>query len=416
LDADSVKFAPNVKGTITLTSGALTFAKTGVLAGPGAWNLAVHGNNAGRVFAVSPGKTVEISGLTVTGGFEFEGIAIITSGALTLRACRIVGNNLHPGDFVLGGVIRETPPGSLTMENCTVANNVTGFGGGVFVGFGPPGGDVVSIANSTFSGNTGPGIVTSSSTVTVRNCTIANNNSGGGGSGGGIWWLQGPPIDVGSTILAGNAGQSDVNGAFASAGWNLVGKSDGSSGFANGVHGDQVGTAAAPLNPGLGPLQANGGPGETQALLVGSLAIDKGRVFRLFDQRGAARYDDPAVVNADDGSDIGSFERNPVSPIGVGPLPAAAGIALASPRPNPAPRGVAAFASRLGNRAAVTIGIYDVAGRRVRELVSATRNPGEYVDSWDGRDGDGRQVRAGVYFARLAAGDRAVTRNFVVLP
>ena len=415
-DADSVKFASNVKGTITLTSGQLALAKSGVVVGPNAWNLAVHGNNAGRVFMISSGKSVEISGLTVTGGYASEGVAILTNGALTLRGCRFVGNNLLPGDFNFGGIIREAPPGALTMENCTVANNATGFGGGVYAGFGPPGGDLVSIANCTFSGNTGPGIVSSSSAATVRNCTITNNNSSGLGNGGGIYWLQGPPINVGSTILAGNAGPSDVNGAFTSAGWNLVGKSDGSSGFTHGVNHDLVGTAAAPLAANLKPLQSNGGPGETHALLFPSPVLDKGHAFRPLDQRGSARYNDPFVVNADDGSDIGAYEHNPSSPIGVDEAAVTAGIALAAPRPNPAPRGLTAFVSRLGSRAEVTIGVYDVAGRRVRELVSEARAPGEYVDSWDGRDGDGRQVRAGVYFARLVAGPRTATRNFVVLP
>jgi len=254
--------------------------------------------------------------------------------------------------------------------------------------------------------------VSSIGLTTVRNCTIANNPTGTAG----LWSLQGPAISVGSSIVAGNSGSSDVSGPFVSAGWNLIGKGDGSTGFTNGVNGDQVGTVAAPLPANLGPLQANGGPGETHALLVGSLAIDKGRVFRLLDQRGAARYDDPLVPNADDGSDIGAFERNPVSPIGVDGPPPPAGIALASPRPNPAPGGLTTFASGLGSRTQVTIGIYDVAGRRVRELVSTTRGPGAYTDSWDGRDGDGRQVRAGVYFARLVAGQKAVSRNFVVLP
>ena len=97
-------------------------------------------------------------------------------------------------------------------------------------------------------------------------------------------------------------------------------------------------------------------------------------------------------------------------------MPGKAGIALAFPRPNPAPHGLTAFASRLGSRTAVTLGIYDVAGRRVRELVSTTRGPGDHVDTWDGIDGNGRQVRAGVYFARMVAGQQAVSRNFVVLP
>ena len=54
--------------------------------------------------------------------------------------------------------------------------------------------------------------------------------------------------------------------------------------------------------------------------------------------------------------------------------------------------------------------------RTVRDLVSATRPAGSYTDPWDGRDDAGRTVRAGVYFARLVAEGRAVSRNFVVLP
>src|SRR5262249_51965204 len=66
--------------------------------------------------------------------------------------------------------------------------------------------------------------------------------------------------------------------------------------------GNQVGTAAAPLNPLLGPLQNNGGPlagapglaqvVPTEAPLPGSLVIDKGNngaVVDQTDERGQAR-------------------------------------------------------------------------------------------------------------------------------
>lgn len=48
------------------------------------------------------------------------------------------------------------------------------------------------------------------------------------------------------------------------------------SGFSNGVNNDRVGSAAAPLDPALGPLQDNGGPTQTMALLGTSPAIDAG--------------------------------------------------------------------------------------------------------------------------------------------
>ena len=57
------------------------------------------------------------------------------------------------------------------------------------------------------------------------------------------------------------------------------------------------------VNPLLGPLQDNGGPTFTHALLPGSPAIDAGRSVGLTtDQRGAPRpVDDPAIPNASPG-------------------------------------------------------------------------------------------------------------------
>ncbi len=67
------------------------------------------------------------------------------------------------------------------------------------------------------------------------------------------------------------------------------------------------------IDPLLGPLQDNGGPTFTHALLPGSPAIDAGNAFGLTtDQRGFPRpYDLPGITNASDGSDIGAYEFNP---------------------------------------------------------------------------------------------------------
>lgn len=52
-----------------------------------------------------------------------------------------------------------------------------------------------------------------------------------------------------------------------------------------------------------------------------------------------------------------------------------------------------------------TVGIYDVTGRRVCELVRAVLPSGEHVRVWDGRDEQGTPVASGVYFAKLQAQD-----------
>jgi hypothetical protein len=105
----------------------------------------------------------------------------------------------------------------------------------------------------------------------------------------------------------------DVYGIFSSAGFNLIGKSNGGDGFTDGLKHDQVGGTGNRINPKLGPLANHGGPTLTMKLLTGSPAIDQGRSGALFDQRGFDRRRDlPGIPNAADqnSSDIGAFERS----------------------------------------------------------------------------------------------------------
>jgi hypothetical protein len=84
--------------------------------------------------------------------------------------------------------------------------------------------------------------------------------------------------------------------------------SDGTSGFVNGANGDLVGTVASPIDAKLSPLQDNGGPTLTMALLPGSPALgaaacsDAEGAPLTVDQRGFPR---PHVT----GCDIGAFEN-----------------------------------------------------------------------------------------------------------
>src|SRR5262249_5656636 len=93
-----------------------------------------------------------------------------------------------------------------------------------------------------------------------------------------------------NSILAGNTCDfgPDVNNSVVSLGNNLVGKTDGSSGW---VGSDLTGTIAAPLDPRLGALASNGGPTQTMALLPGSPAIGGGTASGApsTDQRGQPR-------------------------------------------------------------------------------------------------------------------------------
>ena len=63
----------------------------------------------------------------------------------------------------------------------------------------------------------------------------------------------------------------------------------------------------------------------------------------------------------------------------------------------------------------VDLAIVDVTGRRIRHLVSGVFAAGTHEFAWDGRDDDGRAVRAGAYFmAGTIGGERASQRLFLL--
>ena len=233
---------------------------------------------------------------------------------MVIESSTISGNSAP----VFAGIFNNGS-GSLTITNSTLSGNSTadpgtGTGAGGAIGNLDPA--KLTIANSTISGNTAKGaggIYTASSVaVTITNSTISNNTSQFGEGGGGIICLSAAGVKPRNTIIAKNiaASGADIAGAgpITSQGYNLIGSNDG----ANIISGtaDQIGTAASPIDPLLGPLQDNGGPTQTQALLANSTAIDKGDSGgSVADQRGLARpVDTASITNAGDGTDIGAYE------------------------------------------------------------------------------------------------------------
>jgi hypothetical protein len=155
-------------------------------------------------------------------------------------------------------------------------------------------------------------------TMSISESTIATNSAAG--AGGGIRnAAAASAIQITSTIIATNKALSghDVFGAVSSQGFNLVGKTTGSSGW---VGSDLTGTNSNPLNPLLGPLANNGGPTGgptfTFALLPGSPALMHGNTngAATFDQRGF-----PRVLN--NKIDIGAFENQPIGVVAPTTVP-----------------------------------------------------------------------------------------------
>jgi hypothetical protein len=68
----------------------------------------------------------------------------------------------------------------------------------------------------------------------------------------------------------------------------------------------------------------------------------------------------------------------------------------------------------LPSEAPVSLAVYDVSGRVVREFVSGTRAAGNYTVTWNGRDGRGQYLARGIYFCRLNTGKETMTRKLIL--
>jgi len=113
--------------------------------------------------------------------------------------------------------------------------------------------------------------------------------------------------------------------------------------------------------------------------------------------------------HGDDGDDDDDLLAN--QPFGDAPV--APSRALMSIGPNPV-TSATSIAYGIAQAGPVELGIFDITGRRIRSLVSEAAAPGTYHVRWDGRDGGGRSVAGGVYFARLRTAGQLVQRTFVV--
>jgi hypothetical protein len=252
----------------------------------------------------------------------------------------IVSGNVATGGRTASGL--DSQFGRMTITDSIISDNTGGSGIKNY--------DQLMISGSTISGNSTPyeggGLDLEIGTATVVNSTFSGNTAGT--SGGGTWMYSDPLfggddfLDLTSVTITGNVAKgvdspfrggggvaasrstntrvnvrnsliakntsasvgADVLGYVDSAGYNLVGVADDSSGWTST---DSLGHSFAPLDPLLGPLQDNGGPTPTHSLLLGSPAIDTGdfRLLNSLDQRGTVRLHNgvnpPVDVGAYDG-------------------------------------------------------------------------------------------------------------------
>jgi CSLREA domain-containing protein len=324
---DTIRFS--VAGQVNITTQLEGFGGGPMVVDGGGW-ITIDAGYHSRVISVGSGMNLTLMNLTISHGYVSSatfgnwGGGIRNGGNLKIYRCKISHNKIS-GISTLGGGIYSISSG-LTIQDSTISDNhayrecvmqICGSaqGGGVFgatkiinstitgnTAFNAGGGlsNAGVIINSTISGNSvtgytcyfncGGGISHASKIV---NSTIYNNNHGG---------INGSPPVVNSIIASNTYGNCST--ALDDLGHNI---DSGDTCGLNPAKGSMINT-----NPNLGPLQNNGGPTMTHALLVGSPAIDKGDDANCpsTDQRGNPR---PIDGNLDGEAicDIGSYEYIP---------------------------------------------------------------------------------------------------------
>ena len=294
-----------------------------------------NGGFDGGAGIYSNGGSVDLGGTAVagntftlsatTGGRNGGGGVYSNGGDVTLGAASVGANTLRVTDsstagsdggggiYSNGGQIGVVDS-SISQNTATISAGGGGDGGGAIFDDGSQAvyitstlsANSITVTGSGAQGGGGGGAINSQGANLISNLTIAGNSTNL--AGGAIVAFVGATLK--NTIVADNAATPAGNcagaGTFASMGFNLE--------SANTCHlnatGDLVNT-----EPGLGPVQNNGGSTPTQALPSGSPAVDAGSCTDLLgnplttDQRGVARPQ-PAGGNCD----IGAFELAPTAP------------------------------------------------------------------------------------------------------
>ncbi len=256
--------------TVSQNNAILRFSKNFVVGGVGG--------------GISNGwqATLTLTNSTVSdNSAQDRGGGISNGGTLTLTHSSVSRNiaqsTLSGITSTGGGIYNEGYYATLTLTHCTVSGNSAGWGGGIYTSYA-----TLTLTNCTVSGNSaeaGGGIFNEYTLTTLTNCTLSGTSGCLMCGGGAIWNSFDPFGGSHSSATLTNSLVVDDYGEMAgfiynpyviSNGYNI--ESPGNT-YRFDQSTDQVDVSAQSLK--LGPLQDNGGPTQTHALLPGSVAIDR---------------------------------------------------------------------------------------------------------------------------------------------
>jgi len=262
--------------------------------GAGAADTIIRGSGD-MVFDIRNSAIVTLQGVTIENGTN--GTRVQDQANVTV-VDSIFQDNLGRGIVTQGNFSSSVPRPRLEVTGTTITRNHGGID--AYQSF-------VTITNSTIvendAGNSyGGGInLTGGGNLGINNTTIANNHAN---EGGGVRSLVGGYVQ--NSIIYGNHADvygNNCRGSLGSAGNNLIG-----SDLPNLCTFRPLASDIVDLDPMLGPLQDNGGPTPTQALLIGSPAVSGGNLSTPgggassaclpLDQRGVPRYEGSCDIGA----------------------------------------------------------------------------------------------------------------------
>jgi hypothetical protein len=183
--------------TITVTSQKTITANTSI---DGGSKITLSGGNSTQVFHVNSGVSLAVSNLTVANGWSPGGVGGVSSyGIVTITNSTFSGNS---GDW--GGAIGNY--GTLTVNGSTFSGNSAMPAGGAIFNYYA----TVTITGSTFSGNSawsGGAIGNYGGSLAITNSTFSGNSasSSGWGGGGAIYTYAGGTMTVTNSTFSGNS-------------------------------------------------------------------------------------------------------------------------------------------------------------------------------------------------------------------
>lgn len=253
------------------------------------------------------------------------------SGAMQINRVRFENNISNGVNSEDGGGAIFNNGGLLSLQNSSLSGNQAAGNNGSGGALANVGGRV-QVFNSTLSGNiannTG-GAIYNRGSLTLENSTVVLNEAKIDGGA----FYQANPSDsssVSESLLALNIAPIGTNfsadsGFTISGDYNLIGADDKNQ-FPS-ANNDQVGTVASPINPMLLTLQNNGGFTLTHSFLDGSPALNRANPNNQdLDQLGQAVFGGR--------KDVGAFECQTCSAVGINEAGKTSAIATVFPNPS----------------------------------------------------------------------------------